>query len=79
MGMSEIEEFKKCIDEKCFRWAIAVCMDIKRDYWQCFGVCLAEHQVKPGLTEDKCHERCMDEVLRKNDFSKNAIRECLIS
>jgi len=75
----EFEKFRKCMSEECFRWAIAVCMGIKREYWNCFGACLGEHETKPELTEDKCHELCMDEVLRKNNFTKNAIKECLIS
>lgn len=79
IGMtSEIEEFKKCIDEKCFRWAIAVCMDIKREYWHYYSVCLGERETKPELSEDQCHERSMGEILRKYDFSKEAIKECLI-
>ena len=76
--MSEIAEFKKCIDEKCFRWAIAVCMEMKREYWHCFSECLGEHETKPEITEDKCHELCLGEVLRRYNFSKEAIKECLI-
>jgi hypothetical protein len=76
--MGGIEEFKKCIDEKCFRWAVATCMEIKREYWHCFSECLGVHAVNPEITEDKCHELCLEEVARKNDFSKYAIKECLI-
>jgi hypothetical protein len=75
----KIEKFKKCMSEECFRWAIAVCMDIKREYWHYYSVCLAERETKPELSEDQCHERSMGEILRKYDFSKDAIKECLIS
>jgi len=76
--MSEVEEFKKCIDEKCFRWAVATCMEIKREYWHCFSECLGVHAVSPEMTEDKCHELCLERVPRGYNFSKEAIRECLI-
>jgi len=75
----EIEKFKKCMSEECFRWAIAVCMDIKREYWHYYSVCLGERETKPEITEDQCHERSMGEILRKYDFLKDAIKECLIS
>ena len=76
--MSELEKFKKCMSEECFRWAIAACMEIKRDYWHCYGECLGVSAVRHEIIEDNCHELCTEEVLRKHNFSRQAIKECLI-
>jgi len=77
----DIGKLKKCISEECFRWAMVVCMDAKREYWRCFNQCLRIHTVNPELmpTEDKCHEVCREKVVRNFNFlTKDALMDCII-
>jgi len=83
MGMSEFErefeKFRKCMSEECFRWAVGLCWDIKHEYWHCYLKCMGVHMTNPDMTLDKCHELCLGEIMRRYDFSKDALKECLMA
>jgi len=77
----ELRKIEKCINNECFRWAVGLCMDIKKDYWHSYLECLSVHATRPDLvpTLDKYHERALNEAMVKYTFlSRDAIMECLI-